>query len=352
MIGIRADGNSVIATGHIMRCMAIGDCLREMGEEVLFFLAGNEMQEFVENRGFKVEVLGTDWKDMESEVDVFLPLLEKYQIKKLLLDSYQVTSTYLSRLHEKVEITYIDDLQLLDYPVEKVICYSVYDEEEKEAYRQHYQGNRQLYLGLTYIPLRKEFAKGKYRNLTEQNKLVIRDILITTGGTDSYHMALGIVEFLEHHLIHNDKGNENEKIQYHVVVGKFHTDKDKLQEMAATMPQLHLYENVVDMTTLMNHCDVAISAGGTTIFELCACGVPTLSFMMADNQKGLLALDKIGLVHYLGDVRIEKQHVLERIADELQAYRMHPQNLLKMSTHQRSLVDTKGAVRIAKVILS
>ena len=343
MIGIRADGNAVIATGHIMRCMAIGDRLREMGNEVLFFLAGGEMKELVESRGFRVRVLGTDWRDMEGELDVFLPLLEQYHIHHLLLDSYQATFAYLNRLHKKVKISYIDDLQLINTPVDNVICYSVYSEQDKEDYRKNFKENQKLYLGLEYIPLRKEFEKGMYKNDTSNAPKDIKDILITTGGTDCFHMALGIVVYLKQYC---DKWN------FHVVVGKFQQDKDKLKEMSECMPNLYLYENVVDMTSLMNHCDIAISAGGTTIFELCCVGVPTLAFTMADNQRGVADLDKLGLLRYVGDVRFAREEALKNISESLQEYRDNPERLLELSRYQRSMVDAKGAVRIAKIILA
>ncbi len=343
MIGIRADGNSVIATGHIMRCMAIGDRLRELGEEVLFFLAGGEMRELVESRGFQVRVLNTDWRDMEGELDIFLPLLELYHISHLLLDSYQATIPYLNRLHEKVKVTYIDDLQLSNTPVDNVICYSVYSEQDKENYRKNYNEHQKLYLGLKFIPLRREFEKGIYQNAEKENGLdEIKDILITTGGTDSYHMALGVVETLM---------QCHKKWNFHVVIGKFHSDKDRLKEMEHCMSRLHLYENVVDMTSLMNHCDVAVSAGGTTIFELCCVGVPTLAFMMADNQKGIEDLGRLGLLRYVGDVRFSREQVLENIERCLQEYEDNPAKLLDISRHQRSMIDARGAVRIANLIL-
>ena len=350
MIGIRADGNAVIATGHIMRCMAIGDRLREMGKEVLFFLAGGEMRELVESRGFRVRVLDTDWRDMEGELDVFLPLLEQYHIQHVLLDSYQATFAYLNRLHKKVKITYIDDLQLINTPVDNIICYSVYSEEEKEDYKKSFKENQNLYLGLDYIPLRKEFEKGKYKNDTENtfqdkaNKSLpyVKDILITTGGTDCFHMAMGIVDYLKPY---------DEEWNFHVVVGKFHPDKDKLKEMSKHMPHLYLYENVVNMASLMNQCDVAVSAGGTTIFELCCVGVPILAFTIADNQRGIAELDKMGLLKSMGDARFAREKVLSNIAGSLQEYGKHPEQLLKTSRYQRSMVDAKGAVRIARIIL-
>ncbi len=39
------------------------------------------------------------------------------------------------------------------------------------------------------------------------------------------------------------------------------------------------------MKNLMINNDLAISAGGNTLYELCACGIPTIAIIIADNQR-------------------------------------------------------------------
>ena len=51
MIYIRADMNGVIATGHVMRCLAVADAARDMGEETTFLLADGEATALLEKRG-------------------------------------------------------------------------------------------------------------------------------------------------------------------------------------------------------------------------------------------------------------------------------------------------------------
>ena len=38
-IGIRVDANEIVATGHVMRCLAIAEELRKIGQELLFISA-------------------------------------------------------------------------------------------------------------------------------------------------------------------------------------------------------------------------------------------------------------------------------------------------------------------------
>ena len=44
MIGIRVDSNSIIATGHMMRCITIARQLLSIGGSVTFFIADEESE--------------------------------------------------------------------------------------------------------------------------------------------------------------------------------------------------------------------------------------------------------------------------------------------------------------------
>lgn len=62
----------------------------------------------------------------------------------------------------------------------------------------------------------------------------------------------------------------------------------------------------------MHSCELAVSASGTTLLELCACGIPTICFSFADNQMAFAAsMDNYGAMCYVGDAR--EEHNIERI---------------------------------------
>lgn len=47
----------------------------------------------------------------------------------------------------------------------------------------------------------------------------------------------------------------------------------------------------------MEKCDVAISACGSTLYELAVCGVPTIGIIIADNQIGICEkLNNMGVI--------------------------------------------------------
>ncbi len=102
MIGIRVDVNKEVASGHIMRSLAIAKQLAAMGKDVVFFCADANAEPYTEKFGYKTCVLDSDWKDMESELSVLLKAIDEYDVSSLLVDSYQITPAYMKTLCERV----------------------------------------------------------------------------------------------------------------------------------------------------------------------------------------------------------------------------------------------------------
>ena len=114
-IYIRADMNEIIATGHIMRCLAVADAAKEMGKETIFITADEKPVEMLRSRGYEPIILHTEWNNMESELESLILLIQKESITKLLVDSYQVTKEYLAKLEKYTEVYYLDDLDAFEY---------------------------------------------------------------------------------------------------------------------------------------------------------------------------------------------------------------------------------------------
>lgn len=100
----------------------------------------------------------------------------------------------------------------------------------------------------------------------------------------------------------------------------------------------------------MQAADLAVTAGGTTVYELCACGTPSVCYVLADNQlQNVQALTGAGLMLFGGDVR-EAGGVVGMLR---QIDRLLADAFLRaeMSRRMQQLVDGKGAARIAEAIL-
>ena len=99
----------------------------------------------------------------------------------------------------------------------------------------------------------------------------------------------------------------------------------------------------------MQEADIAITAGGTTVYELCACGTPSVCYVMADNQMpNARALAREGLMLYGGDVR--QGHWQEEVFVRLDRLLADAGLRKEMAAGMQRLVDGKGADRIARAL--
>lgn len=301
MIVFRADGNSKIGAGHIMRCLSIADAAINMNEDVIFYTAGNEFSEIIENRRITNIVLRTDFMQMESELVLFKCELLKNKPAIVFVDSYFVTRDYLCELLDVChsyggKLVYIDDVVAFDYPCDILINYNIYGPDKEQDYISLY-GKKcpTLLLGIDYVPLRKEFSIAETRTAKEKPT----DVLVSTGGADTAHIALAITQYVSTADL-RDLSN----LKYHILIGAMNDDKNEIERIALKCDNIEVHFNVKDMLSLIKSCDIAVSAAGSTLYELCATQTPTITYILADNQNpGAEGFAKKGLMMCAGDIR-------------------------------------------------
>lgn len=339
MLYIRADANETIASGHIMRCLSIAQALRELGEESVFLIADKKPIFLLEEKGFPYICLDSDWQDKEGELDTLYAIIARRGITKLLVDSYQITERYMRELKKRVTLCYLDDMDISPEWVDLLICYTVC--YRQMGYGSGYQGATELLLGPKYAPLRQEFV-GRVCPKSP----VVGNIFLTTGGADTYRISEAL-------LRECFRRETTQGLQYHVIVGGFYDDalKTALYGMQREKSNILLYENIRNMAEVMSSCDIAVSAGGSTLLELCACGVPTVSFTYADNQLDVArCFQEQSILRYVGDARETYEgadNIVLHLVDEIQRLAADFSFRLDITQRMQRLVDGKGAMRIA-----
>lgn len=382
MVVIRADANSKIGMGHVMRCLSVADALVKRGEEVLFVTADDTPVPLLTKKGIPYRVLHTDYADMEAELPELLAVLRELTLRAespemvlpqmpsqrvesseealpqrntaILVDSYYVTEKYLAALKKRITTIYMDDIYAFSYPVDMLINYNIYGEEmgyEKDAAF----ADTKLLLGTKYVPLREEFSAGagyvqsrKELPLGAANVTPAEEggILITTGGSDSFNLAGQL-------LMEAMKYDALKEKEYHVVSGSLNPHIGELQALAKKHENIHIHCNVTNMAELMAESEVALSAGGSTLYELCAMGVPVIAFSFAENQERLVqTFVKRGIAQYGGNYRTDGNKMIQNTIAGLETL-LEDKNLrTEYRKKARTLVDGKGADRIAEAIIS
>ncbi|MBQ8822338.1 MAG: UDP-2,4-diacetamido-2,4,6-trideoxy-beta-L-altropyranose hydrolase [Lachnospiraceae bacterium] len=336
---IRADGNAKIGAGHLMRCLTVAEQI-EQRENVLFVCADQESAGLVLERGFSAFVLGTEYRDMMSE----LPLWEQMRMQNvggllmgdvvILVDSYFADADYLKALQAYGKVFLMDDLAADAKPVDGIINYNAYASEELyEPYEKSHQ--TRFFTGSGFTPVRPEFVDRDYR-ISEQ----VNSVLLTTGGGDRDNIAGHILEVIY-----------REGIVFKVVTGRFNPNYEVLCEYAKAHPGVEILHDVKDMAGLMLTCDMAITAGGTTVYELCSIGVPFICFSYAENQeKAVSYMSKKQIALSAGKYHVDAQQCLEEMKAAFD--RLLGDHALRRSFHKREkeVVDGRGAKRIAALL--
>lgn len=332
---IRTDGNADIGTGHVMRCLSIAEQLRKYGAEVTFVTADDAVKSLIETKGFTIHILYSVWNNMESEIADFCKLITSNQVDCVLVDSYYVTKKYLHELKIRVDTYYLDDLNKMIYPVNTLINYNVYAEDI--GYKS--SDYDLLLLGPRYAPLREEFEGVPLRRFKGVQK-----ILITSGGTDEYNIVGNILNTMIQRA-------DFSHIEFYCVLGKFNRNVDELNKCFEDVLNIHFFNNISNISDYMKECDIAITAGGTTCYELCACGLPSIMYTLADNQFGVAdSFSQKGIIPWVGDIRQNMRKCIDNIIEEINV--LYDEKCWEQrSRAMQELIDGQGAKRLAARIL-
>ena len=228
----------------------------------------------------------------------------------------------------------IHDFVPYPFPSDIVVNGNIYAPELN--YQSTSEGTEFL-LGSKYTLLRQEFQNISRSSISKNVNLM----LITVGGSDKLNLTpkiIAIIDRLECDL-HLD-----------VVVGPGFNNIAQIISITKEIDiEVALHFNVSKMSELMMNSDLAISAGGSTLYELAATGTPAITLLQADNQiKVAEAMDREGVVINLGFGDLVSEEEVKKTINKL----INDFSLRKrMSDKGQSLVDGQGASRVAQFIL-
>ncbi len=336
MFIVRADGNAKIGAGHLMRSLTIAQAVRSLPDapEVLVLCADEDSAKMAADHGFSTRVFRTDYKQMEEELTLWKQwITEENNI--ILVDSYYVTEAYLKGLKQFGRVCLMDDLQQQAYPVDLVINYNVFADEAvyEELYGSRESVTAQFCLGGAYVPIREQFQNVSYRV-----KEKVEQVLLTTGAGDADNIAGAIMDRIY-----------REDLFYHVLVGRFSPHLADWQMRAQRCPNIRVHFDVQDMAGLMGQCDLAITAGGSTVYELAAVGVPLIAFAYADNQELLVEYLRVqDCAGSAGAWHRQKEQTMNRLEELFKKFCEDVILRRGYAERERKMVDGRGALRLAE----
>lgn len=336
-IVFRADVNANVASGHLMRCLAVAEVARKMGHDCIFFLAEEINTEILRRHKFCYKVLDGHWDAWDLDIDKTIQAVESVAADVLVVDSYKITKKFAHEVAAKIPVFYFDDLCREQLPVTIALHHSEWDDEcvIKDLYA---NTNTKALYGMKYIPLRDEFIQIK-NNLYkyERNK-----VLLTSGATDSCHILLNLVKRLLNYDLQKN---------YVVVCGRLNSDFEKICSLVENKKNFTIYQSVENMAELMATAEIAVTAGGNTVYELTLLQVPMVSFAFSDDQVYFLSrMQQRDMLIYVGDAREDVDTVHNKLFFELQALLRNKDKQKALSDKAAELTDGFGAMRIVEIL--
>ncbi|MBQ9141708.1 MAG: UDP-2,4-diacetamido-2,4,6-trideoxy-beta-L-altropyranose hydrolase [Lachnospiraceae bacterium] len=337
IIAIRADGNEALGMGHLMRCMSIAKALEQYGTQCVFFVAQEQAGRFIQEKGFSCEVLDTDYQDMEAELPRLRECVNGCAPKLWLVDSYQITQNYLKELQKMCPVFYLDDTGAQTFAADGLINYNIYG--DALGYETKCPREMKLLLGAKYAPVKEEFVKTPYTVRED-----VQNVLITMGGSDKLNITGVLSQSLLRRL--------PKEIELTLICGRFNLHLQELLKLQESNPRVHVLVDVTDMWNKLAQADIAVSAAGSTMYELSAMGVPTVCCYYVENQRQIAEgfATKVGMCN-AGDFSVEQSAVLERLTEAVCELVADKTARKSLSERMKQVADGQGAVRIAKELL-
>lgn len=328
---IRCDGSPRLGLGHVVRCLALAEELRDGHGIGICFALGEEGvgAELVRRLNFPVDIRPQDTGE-EEWIDA---LIRRFDPRALILDiRTDLDRPALSRWR-KAEIALI----VIDDPTDRRLeaDLAVYPPVPQifEADWSGFAGR--ACIGWEYILLRREF---RWRTPRPHNDPPV--VLVTMGGSDPAGLTLLALDALR---------QLETPFRAQVVLGKAFLHDQALNELRKYLPtRFEFLRDVSDMSSLMSGADLALAAFGGTAYELGAMGVPSILLgLTEDHARSADALAKAGMAVSLGCYEGVTTTAIVSIVQELL---IDTQRRLAMSAACLAL-DGGGAERVANELI-
>lgn len=332
---IRADGNSAMGLGHVMRCLALGQAWQKRGG-MCWFVSRDIPPPLVRRLGD--EDIPLKWLNREpgssDDARETIRFAQDQTAAWVVVDGYHLTSNYVQAIKRSgLRVVSVDDRETVErVTADVVVNQNIYASEALYPNREPYTS---LLLGTRYAMLRDEF--GRWRDWRREIAPVARRVLLTMGGSDSDNLTLKVIGALEQMGL--------EGLEVVALVGASNPHSAELQSVVErSAMEIRLDRDPVDVSTLMAWADVAVTAAGSTCWEVAFMGLPSVTLVLADNQERIAqGLSESGAAHSLGH---HDCLPASRIAETVRSLIADMGWRQEMSAKAKTLVDGLGSRRI------
>lgn len=365
---IRADASQLIGAGHVMRCLALAQAWRQRGAECEFISREHpgHLNSEIERRGFKVHALsykvtgpqlegqnpmakgdadaythwlGATWQEDAAACLELTVLNGSAKVHWLVIDHYALDARWEAAIEKNVDrLMVIDDLANRLHVASLLLDQNL--GRHKEDYLSWVNSDCLVMSGPRYALLRDEFATLRPTSLLRRKSVAApQKVVVSMGGVDQFDVTGQVLKVLAQY--------PSGISQVAVVMGAAAPWRAQVEAFAKTMPmQTEVKTNVQNMAEIMADADLAIGAAGTTAWERCCLGLPSIVVVLAENQQvGAKALYDLGAVQCIFDMGKVAEQLPNMIHEMLV-----PGNLQKMARQAANITDGLGVERVIEML--
>ena len=354
---VRADASALLGAGHVMRCLALAAELKRRGHQVVFVMRPLVGHMMMDTEAAEFEVLGlpdwqlgtansqAEWIDkarspeaQQLDADETLALLPHRFFDWLLVDHYALGKQWQLQMGVAAQ-----KILVIDDQADRALCCDLLLNQNPGANTESYAGLTRLgspvLIGPQYALLRPEFSKSaNAAHRLDQAAPAVR-VLVSLGGVDPQGLALKVVSALA------DCGFRGSGVT--VVAGKHNPHELELLASCRVLGFVGL-QSTNTMAQLMSQADWAVGAGGVSLLERCATGLPSIALAISPNQgPGVAAAHAAGAVLALDPLDAYFPDLLRRM---IQSLLTEPERLKAMSQAAMSVCDGRGTTRVADAL--
>lgn len=324
-ISIITEGFSETGYGHITRCLSLYQAFEEKHIYPTLYINGDDnIKSLLPDSNHKV----IDWPAHPTKL-----ISEIKNSDIIIIDSYLAGKDFYNNILRLAKVQlFIDDTLRLDYPDGIILNGTI--NAENFPYKK--KSGKEFLLGTKYIPLRKEFWKTGNRKFNNE----LSSILITIGASDSRNLTGTILKSMQESF---------PAIKKKVVIGSGFTNKNKIETLSDNSTELFYSPQASLMRDLMLSSDVAITAAGQTLYELAACGTPSIAIAVVENQRSNIHEWK-RKKFLLNTIFYNDVNLIRKIIEQTQTLQSITVRK-RLSGIGKENVDGQGSVRVANYLI-
>jgi UDP-2,4-diacetamido-2,4,6-trideoxy-beta-L-altropyranose hydrolase len=337
-----ADAGPDVGGGHVMRCLTLARALTGRGAECAF-VESRAAAPILRRFGWPAQTLlaMADARDLPALIDSAEEFANRLQVDAVVIDHYGADWTQESRLSlGGRKLVVIDDLADRRHACDLLI------DAGYGRRREHYDGlvaaGCAVLVGPTHALVRPEFGAARQRALGRRAKHgPVRRALVALGLTDVQGVTARVVSALSDVL---------GEVRLDIVLGDGAKSLAVLREGALTDRRLHLWVDTAEMASLMADADIAIGAGGSSVWERATVGLPGAALILADNQRGMI--EHLAGAGFTLAVDVAAPDFDSRLRTAWGALVADREERWRLAQSSAELCDGHGAERAADAILA